>query len=124
MRAFIPAVLWGIIILIISLMPGSSLPNFSFFDLFQPDKVGHLVFYGIFVALMLLGFHQRMSPEEIEVKTVAKVVAFGICYGILIELLQYSFFTGRNFDVLDIIANIIGCFVGVSSLKLFSLFLR
>jgi len=36
-----------------------------------------------------------------------------ICYGILMENLQYALNAGRHFDYFDIIANIIGAFTGV-----------
>ncbi len=124
MKAFIPAVIWGLVILVLSVMPGSSLPDFSLFNLFQPDKAGHVIVYAVFVALMLYGFYKNYFPEKVATSKVLYAVLIGICYGIVMELLQYAFFTGRNFDVLDIIANIIGCFVGVTSLKLFSLLLR
>ena len=34
-------------------------------------------------------------------------------YGILMEGMQYAFFPGRYFEVLDIIANIIGAIIGL-----------
>ena len=120
MKVFIPAILCGLIILALSLMPGSSLPSFSFFDLFQPDKIGHFFAYGIFVSTLLYGFVQQAHPTKIINTTVFKAVIFGICYGIVIEIIQGAFFPSRNFEVLDIIANIIGCLVGVLSLKLFT----
>ena len=120
MKVFIPAICCGLIILVLSLMPGSSLPSFSFIDLFQPDKLGHFVAYGVFTASLLYGFVQQVLPEKIARQTVIKVFLFAISYGVIIELMQYSIFTSRNFEVLDIIANIIGCLVGVLSLKLFT----
>lgn len=119
MKYFIPAILWGIVILGLSAIPGNSLPDISFWSLIQPDKVGHLGIYCIFVSAMLWGMNRNFRPAKIPVYTVIVVVLFAILYGILMEFMQSYFFSGRNFDVLDILANIIGSFVGLLSLKLF-----
>lgn len=45
----------------------------------------------------------------------------GLCsvYGLFMEILQFTFFPGRYFEVLDIIANIIGSFAGLFVFKFF-----
>jgi VanZ family protein len=45
----------------------------------------------------------------------------GLCsaYGVLMEIMQFAFFKGRYFEVLDIIANIIGSFTGLFVFKYF-----
>jgi len=116
-KYFIPAVLWAALILGLSTMPGSSLPDFDWGNLLQPDKLGHLAVYGIFTGFLLWGNAQWFRPEKMPRYTVILVLLVAVLYGILMEWLQWQFFPGRNFDVLDIIANIIGCFIGLISLK-------
>ncbi len=107
--SFLPAFIWSIVILILSIGPGVNLPE-SWWDLFSPDKVGHLTVYGILTFLLLRGFlnkNQNLSQTIV-------VIALGISifYGILMELMQYGFFPHRYFEIYDIIANIIGSFLG------------
>ncbi len=116
-KYFIPAVLWAMLILGVSTMPGSSLPDFEWGDLLQPDKLGHLVVYGIFTGTLLWGNAKWFHPEKMPRYTIIIVLLVAVLYGILMEWLQWQFFPGRNFDVLDIIANIIGCFIGLTSLR-------
>lgn len=40
-------------------------------------------------------------------------------YGILIELLQYFMNVGRNFDIYDLVANIIGSSIGLMIIRIF-----
>ncbi len=119
MKYFIPAILWAALIFALSATPGRHMPDLSFWDLLQPDKVGHLVVYAILVGAMLWGFYRLRQREKIPQNVIVMVVLFAILYGISIEFMQSHFFSGRNFDVLDILANIIGCLTGLLSLRFF-----
>jgi len=119
MRYYIPAILWSLLILGLSAMPGSSLPDFSLWSLAQPDKIGHLGIYCIFVSIMLWGAYRNFRPDKIPLPVVIFIILFAIFYGISMEFMQSYFFSSRNFDVLDILANIIGCLIGMVSLRFF-----
>ena len=109
MKAFIPAIVWALLILYLSTGPGISLPV-KWWDLLAPDKIGHAVFYGILVILILWGFGQQAPLSQ---KIAWGVVLGASAYGIGMEVIQYAFFPGRYFEVLDIIANIIGTIAGL-----------
>jgi VanZ family protein len=47
------------------------------------------------------------------------IVVGCIFWSILMEFVQLLMATGRHFEVLDIIANIIGCFAGVAAYRIF-----
>ena len=118
-KYFIPAVLWAVIIFWLSATPGERMPDLSFWNLLQPDKVGHLGVYAILVAATLWAFYRFYERNKIPFVVVLSVVFFAILYGIGIEFMQFYFFSGRNFDVLDILANIMGCLIGLLSLRFF-----
>ena len=118
-KYFIPAVLWAALIFALSATPGRHMPDLTFWNLFQPDKVGHLVVYAVLVGAMLWGFQHLRQREKIPRNVITIVVLFAISYGISIEFMQFNFFSGRNFDVIDILANIIGCLIGLLSLRFF-----
>ena len=113
LRAFLPAFIWSLLILVLSTMPSISLPE-TFWDLLSPDKWGHIIVYGIFTLLLIRGF--RAKPTK---KNIAIAVFISILYGILMEIIQYSFFPDRYFEIYDIIANIIGSFGSLLFLKYF-----
>ena len=110
MRALLPAILWAIVILVLSAMPGLNLRE-SWWDLVSMDKVGHFAVYGILTFLLLKGLPGH--PRFFEKNVVVIALIISILYGILMEVMQFTFFPYRYFEYLDIIANIIGSFTGL-----------
>ena len=105
--------IWALIILALSIMPSEQLPTVR--GLWAPDKWAHalvygLLAYGIWRALLKTG---STYPAY---RTSALLAGF---YGILIEVVQYAFFPGRYFELLDIVANIIGILGALMICKLF-----
>lgn len=117
MKYYIPAILWSLVILFLSTMGGINLPP-SWWDYISVDKVGHLVVYGLFTLLLVLGFTQnRTLPLANNNRNIA--LGISIIYGIGMEVVQYTFFPGRFFEIPDIIANIIGSILGLYLYKRF-----
>ncbi len=109
LKDFLPAILWALIILILSAGPGISLPE-EWWDLFSPDKFGHLAFYGVLSFLLIYGFFKRKDySKKKEIQSIILASSFGIA----MEVMQYAFFPGRYFEIMDIIANIIGSIIGL-----------
>ena len=115
MKYYIPAILWSFLILFLSTTGGINLPA-SWWDLISLDKVGHLVVYGIFCMLLLGGFTHNRSLA-LEQRGIIIALGVSIIYGIGMEVIQYTFFPGRFFEIPDIIANIIGSFLGLYLFK-------
>ena len=116
MKPFLPAIAWSVVIFILSVMPGINLPE-TWADFISWDKIGHLTVYGILTFLLLLG--SKKTRPEIDAKITLYILLGTAAYGILLEIIQYSFFPGRYFEKLDILANIIGSFIGLFLFKIF-----
>ncbi len=115
LKAFLPAIVWALVIFGLSTTAGENLPQIPW-DLTSPDKWGHAIVYLIFALLLFYGFRQKMGMRK---TTILLVLVISISYGILMEIVQYSFFPGRYFELNDIIANIIGALLSVLILKFF-----
>lgn len=100
------AVTWTVIIAIFSLVTigdlGGSIriPN--------KDKVVHFIFYFVFV---ILWTWYRKSFNYTK-KQALSILVTAILFGILMELFQGVFTTHRKADILDVLANSAGAFVG------------
>lgn len=95
-------------------MSGKQLPQITWVS--SPDKWAHAAVY----ALLATGvWHSATGMMTSERNRYA--LAFGVAagYGIGMEIIQYSFFPGRYFEVWDIVANIIGAFVALVVLNKF-----
>lgn len=105
MKYYIPAIICGISIFWLSVTSAADLPE-TFKDLFSFDKIAHAFAYGVFTALILGAIYK--SKGEISSPERYLVAAASTLYGVLMELIQYYFFPNRYFEVLDILANIMG----------------
>ena len=112
---FLPAIIWGLIIAYLSGNPGIQLPP-SFWDFLAIDKIGHLIFYGIFTCLIAYGFYQKENQQMGKLMLIIALIISSF-YGIGMELMQYLFFPNRYFEILDIIANISGSLIGILFFK-------
>ena len=107
-RNLLPGLLWTVVIFGLSVMPAVNLPD-SWSDLLTWDKLAHAFVYAVQTCLLLLGLryagHLNAGPILI-------VLVFSITFGALMEVVQWAFFPGRYFEFTDIIANVIGSFIG------------
>jgi len=108
-----PALLWAAFILIICAVPGENLPRLDFFAWLRPDKLVHLFIFGTLCFLLVKGFMKQEAFHLLRASPKSVAVLSSIAYGIVIELLQEYFFSGRTGDVRDVIADAIGAFAGL-----------
>jgi VanZ family protein len=110
-RPLIPALIWLIIIIVLSGYPGKNLPKAPFDEF---DKLVHLIIYAILSFLSIMGFSEQ-SKSFLLSKNLQYLssVLFSVLAGGLIELLQQYVFINRYGDWLDFIANSIGAVIGV-----------
>ncbi len=107
------AIVWAMLILLLSALPGEDFPDLSFWSLLSFDKVIHAFFYAVLVELMIVGFIKQYTFRRLRFSAVTVSVILGIFYGGLIEFLQATAFRSRQGDVIDWIADTVGCLVGM-----------
>ncbi len=106
------AILWTGLTFYASIMSSNSVKSFSSFHFKGIDKIAHFTLYFVFAILWWHALSYIYNK-----KVIWLVLVISIAFGIAMELLQLFFFLDRSFEVSDIIANIIGSFVGVSILN-------
>ena len=104
----LPSIIWMILILVLMGTPGNYFPEVvSFWDWLSPDKVVHLIIFGIQAVLFLYGFSAgKFKPNHIILFTAT------IAFAALTEVLQVYVFVGRYGSVYDFIADAIGIVIG------------
>lgn len=99
---------YAVFLLVVSLLPGRNLPAIpDWFALFSPDKVAHFGAYGVFALLLSVAIFDR----SIKWATMPAVL-YASCYGVGMEILQAVSGTGRSFDYVDMVANLLGAILG------------
>ena len=105
-RYYLPAIIWTLVVTILTLLPGKDLPQINLINF---DKFAHIGVFGLLNLLYLrwltLGIEKGFSAILITVCV--------ILYSGLIELLQGTFYVDRFADWADFAANTCGCILAL-----------
>lgn len=102
------AAAYALLLAYLSLSPGQRLPKIlSWSDLFSPDKIAHFGAYAVLALLLCLALGRLSLVQR---TFIAVLAAAG--YGALMEFLQAVAGTGRDFDPVDMVANLLGAILG------------
>ncbi len=114
LKNFWPVFIWAIILFVLSAVPGNVFPEIkSFWDWLGPDKIVHLIFYGILCFLLMQSFSMHYELSLYPYSIIIGTFFIGTIFGLIIEVMQNFVFTGRNGNPFDFIANMIGCILGI-----------
>ena len=115
---------WFVLSCVAFFIPGVALPDNDWFGKIQLDKTIHVALFAIMVILWCLPLFHRPSLNLRIGKLLIQIpfVCFG--YSITVEFIQHYFIQGRSFDLFDILADAIGCFVGFLLVKRYQRFWR
>ncbi|GAA5221395.1 VanZ family protein [Membranihabitans marinus] len=80
------------------------------------DKIAHFGMYFVLSNISALYFRHRRIKHQIRYSFL-----FCLSWGIMMELIQKTKIVNRDFDIADIIANIIGCILGLIFFKYFKI---
>ncbi len=106
-------IFWMVIILLLTLTPGENMPSTSLWDeLLSLDKIAHLFIFSVLVFLMIVGLSKQYAYVYLRKYALKISVITGIVYGIIIEIIQ-QFIPGRSFELADIVADSVGCLIGL-----------
>ena len=107
--SLLPAILWGLLILLLSIIPGKDLPDTGILHF---DKIAHVTVYFVWILLLIpaIRYHKALPGASRYPFWISNMIA--IPYGVLIEVVQETLMQDRHFDVYDIAANTMGCIAG------------
>jgi VanZ family protein len=103
---------WAVFMGVLLFMPGSMLPHENTFAIPQFDKIVHMGMFGGFVFLWCLCISNREMPLKRLLALFFVIFLLGASYGIASEFIQKYFIPGRDYDNVDIIADMIGASIG------------
>jgi len=113
-------VLWSVIIAVLCCLPGSMLPRESGFKIPNFDKLVHMGMFGGFVFLWNLYLTRRIPELGKLMWLFFLFYVLGNVFGIGMEYVQKYWIPGRDYDLADMIADMIGAGVayGLSNILL------
>ncbi len=101
-------IIWTVIIAILMCLPGSALPKETGFKIPQFDKIVHMGVFGGFVFLWSLWLSKRVSDPRVLIRWFFIFYVLGNAYGIGMEFVQKYWIPGRDYDLADMIADMMG----------------
>ena len=118
-RNSIPAVLCGIVILILTGLPGSAFPRVK--PALGIDKMVHFGMYATFAFLCIWGYRKQYIKynKTYRTKALKRTCIVSIAFGGITELMQEYLVPTRTGDWFDFIADSIGTLIGISIFWLF-----
>ncbi|MEJ8804448.1 VanZ family protein [Pontibacter sp. H249] len=100
-----------------TLLPSSSMPSLSIWELFSFDSFAHAFLFGVLTFLMIVGLTKQFSYIKLRLYAIRASLIISFLFGVFVELTQHFFIQGRQGDLLDVLANTIGCLLGVVLFK-------
>ena len=118
-RNSIPGILCGIVILILTGLPGSLFPRVK--PIVGIDKVVHMLMYAGFAFACLWGYREQFvsNGSAYRKKAILLTLIISIAYGGLTEIMQEYLVPKRTGDWIDFLADSIGTGIGVLIFYLF-----
>lgn len=107
---YLPAILWLLVILVLSGYPGHKVPESPFW---QFDKLVHTGIYMVLSGLLLFAYSKQYQEPQKRYSLAVKVILFAIFYGGFMEILQHYIFINRSGNWFDFSANTLGAILGV-----------
>lgn len=103
--------------MIATLLPSSSIPQVSVWALFSFDTFVHAFMFSVLIFLMTVGLAKQYTLLKIKHYPIRYALLISSTFGISIEVLQHFFVVGRQGDMYDVLANTIGCLIGIVLFK-------
>ena len=117
LRYILPGILWTVFVVVISVVPGTDL-NYGEFHFEGADKVAHILIYALLTLFWTIGLKRQNTYKNIRIKVFKITFIGGFSLGLILEVIQENFVFGRYFELLDLVANGIGCIFGIVLFKI------
>jgi len=113
LRSVTTAIIWFIIVTILLCIPGSKFPKRNWLDDIWFDKWVHIGIFGLLVILWCRVIAIKYPLDKKNKTRFLWISLAALVYGIVMEFVQEYVVTNRSFDILDILADGIGCMIGL-----------
>ena len=102
-----PALVWAVLILVLTLSPAPELPRVPLLNIPHFDKIVHLGMFGVLYLLLMKGLMKQHGYAAYNRMVVLSVIIV-VVYGAATEVLQKILPTGRDADIFDWLADCAG----------------
>jgi len=100
--------LWMLVIILLSFLPGRAFERMTLFDFSYQDLIVHFIMYGVFTVLLIKDLSSKKNAQSL--KKAGWIIPLLACavLGVVTEIVQYLWITGRSGSLSDFILNMCG----------------
>jgi len=106
---FLPGIAWFFVVMVLICLPGEDIPGNSMFELLQFDKFAHTSIFGLLVILLIRQIAMSGLNKKVKLHYYIRIAISVAIWGLATEFIQLFFIPGRDFDLLDFVADATGC---------------
>ncbi len=116
----LPAIIWALIILLLTGLPGTYFPEIqTFWDWLSPDKVVHVCIFTVQMFLVLIAYRTQYLSGNTRLINTLLIILLVTVYALLTEVLQAYVFIGRDGNLYDFLADFVGILIGLLVFNLY-----
>ena len=105
---FIPGFAWFLIVAVLLFAPGNEFPSNKWFGDIQADKLVHAGVFGLMALLFMIPIGISSFDKRKKLEYLIRIAVVISLWGLASELIQKYWAIGRNFDLLDWLADSAG----------------
>lgn len=105
---FVPGIIWFFVVLLLTCLPGSDVPEVGWLANIQFDKLVHAGMFGVMVLLFVYPVFYRPEARQKNLRYTILITSLCIAWGLAIEFIQLYWVVGRDFDLWDWAADSFG----------------
>lgn len=110
---FILSSAWALLILVACIVPANKVHRSFLLNIKHADKYLHFIMYFVFSVILYIDFHKYYRLPKNRQLTFLYIFAISLFWGIIIEIIQYFFVSGREGSIVDVLANAGGIIAGI-----------
>ena len=113
--------LWTGLILFATLTPGDRVPDSFFPNIPYFDKIVHIGLFSVQSFLMIKSFPEPRKHSLLKIKKMVFALLICLSIAVFVEFMQ-KFVPGRSYELADLIANILGILLGLTTFEILNKF--
>lgn len=120
-KKLLPGIVWFLLVLILVCLPGEDIPDEGWVGIANFDKLVHAGLFGGIVFFFCLPFRKEDITKQQKRHIFTRIMIAVIVWGLTTEMIQRFFIPGRQYDLLDWLADSVGAAIAFFiSLKFFA----
>lgn len=112
-KYFVPAIGWGLLILIAISMPPDKVPDLKLLTIPNIDKLVHVGLFFVFAFLTCFGFFMQNDAGIMHKRFELLSFLVSLIFSLSTEVFQHLFIALRTASILDFLANLLGTVFGI-----------